>query len=641
MSVETTHSRYSSNRSAAATASAGTRRVGAAQAPDVATVRLPQRIFSVFLLVLLGYVALAGRLAYLQVVQHAQYRAVAEDLRERTRLIPARRGVLLDRSGALLVRNEQAASIVLDPNQWYVTTVKGAKTAPLLDTPEMRREAALKGLAEHLPGVDMAALARKLGGKTATGKLRTIDVRRVVDQATADRIAAANLPGVGVLPTTRRVAMNGGLAAHLIGYTDIDGKGLEGLERELETTLRGKPGLLEAEFDGGRRPIPGTIRREVPEQPGRDVLLTLDATLQHDVQTALRKAYVESRADAATAIVLDPKTGDILALANYPTFDVNKRNEFPASFRANRAVTSPYEPGSTLKVVTVAAALEEGKVTPSSMFFCGGSQKIGRRSIRCAHGAKHGSENLTDVIRDSCNIASAGMGRLLGKETLWEYERRFGFGERTECGLPGESRGLLAKPERWSDMQLANVAFGQGISVTPLQLAAAYAVVANDGVYLRPRIVWGTRNADGSDLRPSQPSEARRVVSPEVARQMRQMLQTVVDSGTGKAAAPDGYTAGGKTGTAQVAENGSYRSGKYVASFIGMAPARDPRFVILVSVTAPKGSYYGGTVAGPVFREIVEKALIARRTPHDRPSSSGSGKAKTRKPGKLKPDWDA
>ena len=600
--------------------------------------QLPQRIQFLFILSVVLFLALAGRLFVLMVVQHKQFQKMAQDLRKSTDQQPARRGVLLARDGTLLVSNEPSATIVLDPNAWYVhpEPSRDKRTDSALETPEAQRQTALDGLASLLPGVDVADLALRASVRTPEGRFRTVDVRRHVDASLSAKIRDARLPGVGIFPTTKRVAMNGTLAAHVLGFTDPDGIGLDGLEKGLEGTLAGKPGIVKGEFDPRHRLIPGTVKVETPARDGRDVLLTLDANLQGNVQEALKAAYEKYHAEAATAVVLDPKTGDILALANFPTYNVNERSGTPIANRINRAVTAPFEPGSTLKTITIAAALEENKVTPHSRFFCNGSRNIGRRTIHChldnafPHG--HQDEDLTDVIRNSCNIATAECAFLVGKEKLWEYEHRFGLGQRTGSGLPGESRGQLSSPDHWSNIQLANVAFGQGISVTPLQLAGAYAAIANNGVWMRPRIVRGTRSGDGSDLRENAPEAGHQAVSPETAREMRRMLQTVVDNGTGRYAALNGYTAGGKTGTAQIAEHGHYGS-RFVASFVGMAPMSDPQFVILVSVTAPHGDHFGATVSAPVFKQIAEKALLARRTPRDKPDPTPGTKTR----GKKKP----
>jgi stage V sporulation protein D (sporulation-specific penicillin-binding protein) len=504
------------------------------------------------------------------------------------------------------------------------------------DTPSARQEAAVAGLEACLPGVDIReilvrrppTLAPAQEGRSR--RYRTITVARQVPVEVGERVKAMNLLGVGTPGTFRRKAVDGNIASHVLGFTGREGEGLDGLEFGLNTALKGEVGTLAAEFDTRGREIPGTVRSRQPALPGQDTVLTLDSDLQHTVQQSLAAACTKSQAEGGTAIVLDPKTGDILALANYPTYNVNDRSGTAVAARMNRAVAAPYEPGSTLKVITAAAALEEHKVTTSTNFYCPGRMGIGRRSIGCAHGDKHGSESLDDVIKNSCNIATAQMGFKVGKNTLHRYEKLFGFGEKTGSGLPGESRGMLTSPEKWSDIQLANIAFGQGLSVTPLQIAAAYATIANDGVYLQPRIVRGTRDAETEKMTIDPVPQGRRVVSPQTALDVRRMLQSVIDSGTGKLARLEGYTAGGKTGTAQIAENGRY-GGKFVASFIGMAPMTSPRFVVLVAITAPQGGHYGGVVAGPVFKEIAEKALLSHRIPHDKADPSTEGKRRRRR----------
>ena len=579
---------------------------------------MPDRVLRIGLGMLALYTGLAGRLFYLQVVRHREFDAMARAQREHAIPLPARRGVLLDRNGTLLVRNEPAADIVLDPNMWFVRT--NAKTG---DTAEARQQSALTRLAALLPDARVSEMLSAHGlQKGKTGRYRTITIAEAIPFEQGEAIKEAKLLGVGVFPSSRRVAIDGAFAPHVLGFTGRDGAGLDGLENGLNSALTGENGILAAEFDVRGRTIPGTVRTDRPAEHGRDVVLTIDAGIQNIVQDALGKAFEAHHAEAASAVVMDPKTGDVLACANFPTYNVNHRGASPVAARVNRAVTSPYEPGSTLKLITVAAALEEKKVEPTSQFYCGGSRQIGKRTIHChldnafPHG--HGDESLEDVIIHSCNVATAECAFRVGKQKLYEYETAFGFGAKTGAGLPGESRGLLKAPDAWSDIQLANIAFGQGISVTPLQLTAAYAAIANDGVYQRPRIVWGVRNDDGGHtLQADKLDEGHRAVSPETARELRRMLQAVVERGTGRSAQLDGYTSGGKTGTAQIAEHGRY-NGKYVASFIGMAPMTAPRYVILVSVTDPKGSHFGADVSAPVFKEIAEKALLAKRIPHDK-----------------------
>jgi stage V sporulation protein D (sporulation-specific penicillin-binding protein) len=571
---------------------------------------ISHRVLPVCLMIGILYVGLVSRLVFIQVFRHPDYVRSARELRNKAVPLPARRGVLLDRDGAPLVQNEPACDIVIDPNLWF------ARPGPKGDdTPDARRQRAIDGLSAILPDVDVAGIVARRGlTKGATDRYRTIDIARQVSEGVGERVGQANLLGVGVFPTARRIAIDGHLAPHVLGFTGRDGQGLDGLEHGLDEFLSGEPGLIKAEFDK-HGPIPGTVREDRPAQHGQDIVLTLDSRLQHVAQEALENAYVRTRSDAATVVVMNPKNGDILAMANYPTYDVNARSGVPPAARQNRAVSAPYEPGSTLKMVTIAGMLEENKATPSTPFFCPGYKKIGRRTIHCHDNERHGAEDLTHVLTNSCNIATADCAFQLGKASLYHYLKAFGFGEKTGSGLPGEDRGLLYRPDRWSDIQLANVAFGQGISVTPLQLATAYAAIANDGVLVRPRIVWGVRDGAGR-MREASADAGRRVLSSATARTMRRMLQAVIEEGTGKPARLDSYTAGGKTGTAQIAEHGHY-GGKYVCSFIGMAPANDPRLVILAAVTNPKGEHFGGRIAGPVFKEIAEKALVDQRVPRD------------------------
>lgn len=571
------------------------------------------RVTILSLLVGVLYGGLALRLFHLQVNRHAEFVRMADELRERAVRLPARRGVLVDRAGAVLVRNEPACDIVVDPNEWFVRNSPKAG-----DTPEFRRQSAEQGLSQILLDTNVHAIIEQRGlTRGRSGRYRTIDIARRVAVGVGERVNKASLPGVAALPTARRTALDGDFAPHVIGFTGREGKGLDGLEHGLDESLTGEAGLLAAEFDK-HGAIPGTIEAERPARHGRDIALTLDSELQHVTQEALWKGFTKARAQAATALVIDPKTGDILALANYPTYNVNHRNGTALASRLNRAVSAPYEPGSTMKAVTIAAALEENKINPNSRFYCAGFKQIGKRAIHCHAGEKHGDEDLTNVVRTSCNVATAECAFRLGREKFYAHLQDFGFGQKVHSGLPGEDLGLLAPSERWSDIQLANVAFGQGVSVTPLQMVGAYGAIANDGVLVRPRIVYGERGADGNVVS-DKADEGRRVLSVRTARELRRMLATVMEEkgGTGNAARLNGWTAGGKTGTAQIAEHGHYGN-KYVASFIGMAPLSAPRFVVLVAITAPQGDYYGGTVAGPVFKEIAEAALMSRRVPHDK-----------------------
>jgi stage V sporulation protein D (sporulation-specific penicillin-binding protein) len=578
------------------------------------------------LLCLLGFVGLAARLAYLQLYRHRHYVAEAAALRVRHETLPARRGGLLDRNGIALVQDRAAFEVTMDPNAWYAA----ADERDTATSPEERKARCLATIRRWMPEVRIdSVLARRpirWGRSTKKKRRITYDLGKVTP-VVAERLKKAKVPGLGLRESTDRSALDGSLAPHVIGFTNSRGVGLEGLERRLEKTLGGQAGIREGEFDNRRgalrylQPIPGTVRREKPVADGQDVVLTLDARIQRHAQDVLSATCRKTRAESGSVVVLDPNSGEILALASYPTFDVNAFGQASPSARINRATVETYEPGSTLKAVTVAAALETRAVSEERLFFCNGALRVGKNVIHCAdhggHGGGHGSESLTDVIRSSCNVATAQCAFALSKPRLFEYLRRFGLTSSTESGLPGEAGGQLSPPSRWSKIQLANIGFGQGIAVTPLQLASSFSVFS-DGVWRQPHIIRGTVDPQSGKILADAPPRSRRVLSPETARTMRRMLAAVVERGTGRNARLVGYTAGGKTGTAQVAEGGRY-GGKYVASFVGLAPLAEPQVVVLVAIRDPKGKeHYGGEIAAPAFQKIAEDALLLMRVPRDR-----------------------
>ena len=569
---------------------------------------IADRLLPVWLVTGLVFLALTGRLIYIQVFRHEELVKRAADLRERDKKIPARRGSLMDREGHILVQTELTCDVVVDPNIWY-TVANPAKG----ETVEVFRQRAISGLTKILPGVDVAAhLQAQDIIKGSSGRYRTIVIAKQQPDEARDIIKKAELLGVNTVRSEKRVAVDGELAPQVLGFTGRDGNGLHGLELRLEPKLAGKQGNVTAEFDLGGRPFPGTVQQDIPAQHGQDTVLTLDLDLQHVVQQALGRQFAKTKSDAATAIALDPKTGDIVALANYPMGDINERKDNLKVWE-NRAVSTPYEPGSTLKAITFAGAIEDKRI--KSDYFCPGFRKIGKYTIHCHDGEVHHDQTATEVLANSCNIGTSLIAADMGRDRLHYYMDAFGFGKKCDSGMPGESRGLLAPPEKWSEIQWANISFGQGISVTPLQLVAAYGAIANDGVRMRPRIVWGRRLETG-ETEADPVSAGTRVVSAETARTLRKMLANAVEEGTGKPARLDGYSAAGKTGTAQVAEHGRF-GGKFVSSFIGMAPANDPQYVILVTFTNPKGEHYGGRLGGPVFREIAEAALVKKRIARD------------------------
>lgn len=581
------------------------------------------------------FAGMMGRLAYLQLYRHDHYVQEAKRIRGGKIEIAARRGGIMDRNGIYLVHDQLAYMVTMDPNAWYAGVPAKDKEKVAAE----RKHLCLTAIRRWMPEAEVDAVLQKRPlrrGKKNPKRLITYDLGKVSPKvATAFR--KAHVPGIGLLESSRRTALDGTLAPHVVGFTNSNGLGMEALEMRLNKVLGGSDGVRVAEFDNGsslsrvHKPIPWTVQVDKPVEDGKDVVLTIDSRIQRRTQQILGDTCQTYKAESGSAVVLDPRSGEIVAMASWPTFNVNAFGDVSKEARRNRAVAETFEPGSTLKAVTVAAALESGVVNPARHFYCTGALKIGKNTIHCAShngSSAHGDESVLDVIRTSCNVATAQCAFLLQKPRLYEYMNRFGLTSRTGSGLPGEQQGLLSKPSTWSQVKLANVGFGQGIAVTPLQLAGAFSVFG-DGVWRQPHIVKGYKKPESDKLVTPDKRSERRVVSPETARQMRNMLSAVIERGTGRKARLDGYTAGGKTGTAQVAEHGRY-GGKFVSSFAGMAPLSDPQLVVVVAIRDPKGQHYGGEVAAPAFRQIAEESLLLMRAPRDRqtlaPARGGSEK---------------
>jgi len=397
------------------------------------------------------------------------------------------------------------------------------------------------------------------------------------------------------------------VAAQVLGYAGVDNHGLDGLELQLDQTLSGKSGSETIVKDPFGRPI--DVVRSTPVREGRNVILTLDHTIQAQAEMVLRQTMRQWDAKDATAIVLDPRNGDVLAMAVEPGYDANAFGSTPAGRQRNRAVTDTYEPGSTFKVVTVAGALSSGIVTPQTAFTLPYSIRVADRVIHDAE--KRGTVHYTvsQILSRSSNIGAITLAELLGKQRLADWIQRFGFGRETGIDFPGESPGIVLPADRWSGSTIGNVPIGQGVAVTPVQMAAAYAAIANKGVWVEPHLVEGGRH------------QRRRMLSRPIAAQLVQMLRGVIaEGGTGYLAAVPGYQVAGKTGTAQKPDGrGGYSSGRYVASFVGMVPASSPRLVVLVAVGRPRGAMWGGVVAAPAFQQIARFDLQYLEVPPDGP----------------------
>ncbi|HXG22930.1 MAG TPA: penicillin-binding protein 2 [Chthonomonadales bacterium] len=592
-----------------------------------------QRIERLFLIITLCYVGLVGRLIYLQVLQGDYYRSRAEAIRKQYIEQQAQRGAILDRNGRPLAMTTHVPRLICDPTRVQDPVLTANVLAGILNRPE----------AEILPLVERRKLpdGRWDRAVVVAPHLSPAEEEAFI-QASRDKTTRPALVGLVVQDNPERVYAVGREAVHVVGLLvpGEDGvpRGAMGIEQSQDKVLRGRDGYLKAEMDARRRVIPTALQERMEAQDGQDVRLTLDSNIQHFVETELAACTQKYKPVGATAIVLDPNTGDVLAMVSYPSFDPVTRRELKGKYeqdamdpRHDRALRL-FEPGSTLKPVTVAAALESGVIEPETRFYCPGYLKIGRRKIRCVlHGPseRHGHGTLTprEIIARSCNVGTARIGLKVGMSWMCESLREFGLLGKTGVELPGDTAGTLGfgmEAQQRGEGKLARIAFGQSVMVTPLALTAAYASFANKGVLMRPRLITAYQNTDGRTTRAFDPQTVRRVISPKTAETVCSMLEEVVVSGTGrKVAKVPGYRVAGKTGTAQKALPGrrGYVGGKYIASFIGFLPVSSPRAVICVVVDEPQGCYYGAQVAAPVFQAIAQKLMWYWKVPPDDPAS--------------------
>jgi cell division protein FtsI (penicillin-binding protein 3) len=514
------------------------------------------------------------RAAWLQGVRAGSFGRLAASQHSEEVTIPAARGTLYDRGGVQLAIGEQATTVYADPR--------------LVRDP--RREAAVVAEVMQLdPSIVETELADRAHG--------FVYIARKADPALAAKLKAKHLPGLGFYPEERRYYPQGALASQVLGYAGVDNHGLAGLELSLDKVLAGRPGRERIVKDAAGQAI-DTVRSQT-ERDGSDVYLTLDHTIQSNAQAILKQTVARWQAKSATAIVLDPRSGAVLAMAVAPGYDANIYPQIWRGYQRNRAVTDTYEPGSTFKLITVSGALSDRLVTPSTSFVLPYSIHVADRIIHDAE--PRGTETMTvaQILARSSNVGAITLAEKLGQHRLAQWISRFGFGRPTRIDYPGESPGIVVPERRWSGSTIGNVPIGQGIAVTPIQMASAYAAIANRGIWVRPHLV--DHVGDGRSVF----EPRRRIVSRRVSRQVLSMLKNVVLDGTGTLAAVPGYQVAGKTGTAaKVDSDGTYSDSRYVASFIGIVPASRPRLVILVSVDEPRGAIWGGVVAAPAFSQI-------------------------------------
>ncbi|MBI3910684.1 MAG: penicillin-binding protein 2 [Armatimonadetes bacterium] len=560
---------------------------------------LKRRTEAVLFGFMLVVAVLVARLVWIQGIESPRYRALARQMHQREILLPARRGLILARDGQPLAANVPAFDLTANPR---VVADKRATAEAL----------------QQIVGGSAEEYYQRLS--RTTGYFCWL--RRALDDALAAqvrrRLAEPVMAGVELRRSTRRRYPCGSLAAQVTGDVDIDNVGRDGLEFIHNRVLAGVDGLLRAEVDAAGRVIPDTERQEREPVDGQDLQITLDPTVQQFAEAELLRVAEQYQPEAAIAVVMDVHTREVLALANWPTFDPDVREKVPIENRRVRAVTDPYEPGSAFKVFTAAAALEEGIDTH---VYCSGSKPVGHHVIHCAHGKAHGACDLRRIVSLSCNIAAGTLAERLGAVRLWKHLKAFGLVDKTGIELGGEAIGWLAKPENWRTINTVNIGFGQGIAVNAIQLCNLFATVADDGMWRQPRVLLRAGNQEVAAQAP--PHQA---MSPANAALLRDCMEATCTEGTGKSAKIAHYRVGGKTGTAQIAAHGIYVPGAYVASFGGFFPAHRPHLVILVSVRRPKGAQYGGVVAAPAFREIARQCAAYLQIPPDAPGDERDGR---------------
>jgi cell division protein FtsI/penicillin-binding protein 2 len=557
------------------------------------SLRLANRRIRLLLAVLaFGFLATFGRAFWLQVVQAGRLERLAAQQHHETITTPAGRGTIYDRMGVQLAIGEQATTVYANPK-----LVQNAQRVAVE--------------AGHTLGIDPNTLYPLLRDK----KKSFVYIARQADPAKAEALMKKGLAGVDSYPEERRAYPQHAVASQVLGFAGVDNTGIAGLELGLDSYLRGRPGKQTVVRDPFGRTI--DVVSSTAERPGRDVFLTLDHTLQAKTESVLRWTVNHWHAQDGTAIILDPSTGAVLAMANAPGFDANNFGNVPNYVQRNRAVTDTYEPGSTFKVVTYAAALTDHVVTPNSSFDVPPSIKVADRTIDEAEQRPTETMSVAEMLARSSNVGTIMLAELLGSRRLSSWISRFGFGEKTGIDFPGESPGIVLPLSRWSGSTIGNVPIGQGIAVTPIQMASMYAALANGGIWEQPHLVDHVRG-----VRPRRPAH-RRIVSRGVSRELVDMLEGVVSAqGTGGEAAIPGYTVAGKTGTASKPDaQGGYSDTKYVASFVGIVPASKPRLVVLVSIDEPQGQIFGGVVAAPAFQDIAKFALQYLDVAPDDPGS--------------------
>ncbi len=566
------------------------------------TIQAKKRLLVFLFCAVFGYLLLTGRLVFIQLFRAEEWQTLAYEQQTRDRLITPQRGAILDRNGAGIALTETVHAVSVIP----VQVQEAEKTAAFL--------------AEKLELEEQEVL-EKLRQKVALVRIKT-----KVDGETAADIRRAELPGVKVDEDVRRIYPYESLAAQVIGFVGKDNQGILGLEAKYDNLLEGEKGKILTLTDARGREISGEQTR-IPPVEGKNLVTTIDVVLQQYAEQTIAKAVETKGAKRGVILMMNPQNGEIYAMANYPSFDLNhpftiqeeqlaahweefsqeEKNNYLNQMWRNTAINDTYEPGSTFKIITASAGLEEGAVTPESRFYCRGFHVAGDRQIKCwRYPRTHGAESFVEGVQNSCNPVFMEVGERLGAETFLSYLEKFGFTEKTGVDLAGEATGILHRLENVGPVELATMSFGQSFQITPLQLLRAASAILNGGRLVTPHFAKGIADETGELTEVFSYPEGRRVITEETSETMKGILESVVAEGTGNKAYLPGYRIGGKTATSEKLPR---RSGKYIASFLAFAPAEEPQLLALVLIDEPQGVYYGGTVAGPVMRELLENTL--------------------------------
>jgi stage V sporulation protein D (sporulation-specific penicillin-binding protein) len=564
--------------------------------------RIVWLLFFIFIL----QVIIMARYAWVQIIWAPKLQQFAKDQWTNDTKIAAKRGKILDRNG-----NPLAVSGNVERVDAFLRDIKAAEN-------NKKKKITSDEIADKLSSVlniKKSDILTKLNKKLADGRpLSSVVIARRIDREVGNKLRDLKLPGIVITEDTKRYYPNGNFLAQVLGNTNVDGDGRSGLELQYNDLLKGVPGRFMGETDRYHRELPYSITSYIPPQNGNDLELTIDESIQYFVEKGLEKGLVDYKAKRVSCIVMDPKTGEILAMANKPDYDpnnpINGNVKDSVQKWRNNTVNDNFEPGSVLKVITAAAALEENVVNDKSTFACTGAYKVADRIIHCWKRTGHGVQSFAQILQNSCNVGFMKVGELLGKTKLYKYYDAFGLGKKTHIDLPGEESGIIMPIGKVGPVELATEAFGQSISVTMIQYITALAAVANDGKMVEPhivkRILQTDMNGNTSVVKEINPKVVKQVISVQTSRKLRPMLESVVTVGAAKKAFMPGYHLGGKTGTAQKVVGKGYGAQKYISSFAGMAPCNDPKLVIFLSIDEPDPSnYYSGSTAAPLAKSIL------------------------------------